>query len=102
MISDLKDVAELQEIADFLEDEDVTRALALILKLSEESPSPQVVVRLITELQAKSFILKMKAKYHMILQSGTDSTKRKNLYFSMSEGIDRVVDSLKYVVKAVS
>jgi hypothetical protein len=102
VISEIIAVAELQEIAEFLQDDDVTRALGLVLRLSEQHPNPNTVVKLITELQAKSFTFKMKAKYYMILEKGGDSAKKKNLYLSMSDALDRVVDSLKYVAKAVT
>ena len=101
MIDLVAGVAELQEIADYLQDDDVTESLALVIRIGHESPKPQTVVKLITKLESKAFQFRMKGKYHMVLEKGGDAAKRKNLYMSLSEGLQRIVDSLKYIARSM-
>jgi len=37
----------------------------------------------------------------MVLEKGGDAAKRKNLYMSLSEGLQRIVDSLKYIARSM-
>ena len=99
-ISSVERVNELAEIGDYMSDEDLDNAFDKVIKLISKPDVPtKVVAPLIVELQAMSVKFKMQAKYYMLYEKGGDAAKRKNTYLSMSDGLDRLVDSLKYLVR---
>lgn len=104
-LNDIIEVAELNEIAEFMRDDNLTNALAQIIEIyGKENPPPlKDALTLIVKLQAYSATFKMQGKYYMLLGAQEpDSSKKKNVYLSVSESLDKLVDSLKYVVRVSS
>lgn len=81
-----------------MQDEDLDTALGYIIKLISK---PQIPVEtahvLIVQLQAISAKMGMHASYHTNI---IKDPKKKNIYYSARDNIDRLVDALKYVAKA--
>ena len=104
MIEEVITVAELNEIADYINDVNLTTALAYIVKMHEKPDvPPQKVATLIVELQAYASDFKLRGKFYMLLASkNADASKKKNIYLSTAEALEKLVDSIKYLAKATS
>lgn len=89
---------DLAEIAEFMEDEDLTTALAMVTKLILKPDIPIHVATIeIVRLQAIATKMSFKATW----MANVDKTNRskKNLYFTAAEAIGELVSALKYITK---
>lgn len=93
---------ELNRIDEFLGDEEIHEALVHVSRIvANPNISSKTAARLVGQLEGIAFNTKLKAKYYMFMGKGDDgANEKKNYYFSVSEALQRVVDSLKYVVKS--
>jgi hypothetical protein len=99
----ISDVTEFNDLHDLMQDEQLDRALAIIVKLimNPDIPSAKAPM-LIIELQAISAKLTVLAAYYTTIardKSGTLNYNKKNIYYSTKEAIDRLVDALKYAAR---
>ena len=94
----VNEVAEFADISEIMNDEQLTEALALIVKLmiNPDIP-PQKAVGLIVQLEAYAAKFAMLASYYVNVNK--DDKVKKNLYFSAKESVQRLTDSLKYSAK---
>ena len=98
MTTTLEQVNDLYEIADFMEDPELTHALEFIAKLMFKPDIPLDVARVeIVRLQAIAAKMQMKATY----MANVDKSNRakKNQYFTAAAEIDKVVAALKFILK---
>ena len=99
----VSEITQLNDIHEFMEDEDVDRAMHLVVKLLVEKgslPSHQAP-RLIVELQAMATKFGLLATYYATIgKNGTVENHKKNLYFTLKDSLTKLVDSLKYTAKA--
>lgn len=94
----LDQINDLYEISEFMEDDELKKALEFIAKVILRPDIPLEVVALeIVKLQAIGAKCAMKATY-MANVVKTDRP-RKNMYFTASAEIDKLVSSLKYLLK---
>lgn len=95
----INEVSEFTDISEIMEDEELTNALGLIVKLmmSPDVP-PQRAVTLIVQLEAYAAKFAMLASYYTNVKK--DNRAKKNLYFSAKEATQRLCDSMKYAAKA--
>jgi hypothetical protein len=94
----VNEVAEFAEISELMNDEQLTDALGIIVKLMMSPDIPaQKAVGLIVQLEAYAAKFKMLASYYTNVKK--DDRARKNLYYSANEAVQRLVDSLKYSAK---
>lgn len=96
----ISEVSEFNDLSKYMNDADLDEALALVIKLIVKpdvpsSKAPELIVRL-QALSAKFAILK---RYYMTFEKGTEASIKKNTYASMTDAIDKVVDSLKYIAR---
>jgi len=96
-------VTEFNGIHEFLNDQEVDEALALVVKIfsKPDIPSTQAVV-LVAKLQALSAKFGILATYYSTLAkgpSGSVNNYKKNIYYTLKDSIDKLVDSLKYVAR---
>lgn len=91
-------ITEINDIHDFMNDEDLDQAMAYIIKLIGKPDVPaSIAPSLIVKLQAISAKCAIMSRYYTSYQNkGADFVKRKNTYYSAREAIDRLVDALKY------
>lgn len=91
----------IEEIDKFIEDEDFVNVLNTCARMiGGEVPEPQQVARVCVKLQAASVKFRMQYVAYMGFKKGTtDANMRKNHYKELYTGVDRLVDSLKYLVK---
>jgi hypothetical protein len=94
----VNEVAEFADISEIMNDDQLTDALAIIVKLMMSPDVPaQKAVGLIVQLEAYAAKFKMLASYYTNVKK--DDRARKNLYYSANEAVQRLVDSLKYSAK---
>jgi len=95
-------ITQFNDIHEFMSDEEVDRAMHLVVKLLMEKgaiPASQAP-RLIVELQALATKFAMLATYYATIgKGGTEENHKKNVYFTLKDSITKLVDSLKYVAK---
>jgi hypothetical protein len=94
----VNEVAEFTEISELMNDDQLTDALGVIVKLMmNPDVPPQKAVGLIVQLEAYAAKFKMLASYYTNVKK--DDRAKKNLYYSANEAVQRLVDSLKYSAK---
>lgn len=98
----MSDIMELNDINDFMADEEVEKGL---LKLTSILANPDAnvshIARHIVQCQALSTLYALKGKYYMTIGKGKpDSQQKKNFYLTMREEFRLLADSLKYLVKS--
>jgi hypothetical protein len=96
-------ITEFNDMSSDLKDEALDEALALCIKLIINPNIPQVkAAPLIVQLQAMSVKFKMQATYYKVIdtgRSGSEQYKKKNVYFAISDSLDKLVDALKYIAR---
>lgn len=93
-------VTEFNDMSEQLQDKDLDEALAIVIKLIAKPDVPAAKApELIVRLQALSAKFAMLKRYYMTFEKGTEASVKKNTYASMSEALDKVVDSLKYIAR---
>ena len=94
----LEKVNGLSEIADFMQDEELTEALIFIAKLIIKPDIPlQVATVEIVRLQAIAAKMAFKATWMVNVEKG--NREKKNIYFTAHEAISDLVSALKYIVR---
>lgn len=102
-IHSINDIVEFNEIHKFMDDEQVDRALEVVSRAvaSPSSLPPQAIPDLIVELQALSTKFALLATYYSgIGKKGPDEVKKKNLYFTLKDSLNELVNALKYKARS--
>lgn len=102
-IKALNMVVEFNEVHEFMEDEHVDRALELVVKLmtSPDSVPPQHISELIIELQALVSKFAVLATYYSGIGKDTNrEVQKKNLYYTLRDTLQELVNALKYHSRA--
>ncbi len=88
---------------DYLEDDDLDEALSIIVKLIAKPDVAHLKVPpLIVKIQALSAKYQVLAAVHSTIakgRAGTPDNNKKNIYYSMSSALDKLAQSLKYLVR---
>ncbi len=96
-------IDEFMELHDFMDDDDLDKALSLVVKLITKPEVPSVkAVPLIVQLQAYAAKFSMMASIYTTVKkgpAGSDNAKKKNIYYAAANAIDKLVDELKYSAK---
>ena len=88
----------LSEIAEYMDDDELTTALTMIAKLIIKPDIPIQVASLeIVRLQAIAAKLSLKATW-MANVDKTDRSK-KNIYYTAAEAVNNLVSALKYIMR---
>ena len=99
----INQVTEFNDLHEFMKDEDLDEALALVVKIMMKPDIPSVqAVALISKLQAMSAKFAILATYYTTVAkgpSGSINNTKKNVYYTMKESTDKMVDALKYVAR---
>lgn len=88
----------LTEIADYMQDEELTTALTMIAKIIIKPDIPlQVASMEIVRLQAIAAKMSFKATW----MANVDKSNRakKNIYFTAAQAINDLVSALKYIMR---
>ena len=98
----ISQITELNDISEYMQDEQLDRALHLVIKILFEKgriPADKAPA-VITELQALATVFSLKATYYATIgKSGSEEAKKKNVYFTAKESIGKLCDALKYLSK---
>lgn len=88
----------VQEIADYMQDEDLTEALAMVAKLIIRPDIPlQVATIEIVRLQAIATKMAFKATWLTNVEKGDRA--KKNIYYTAADSINTLVSALKYIIR---
>lgn len=88
----------LSEIADFMDDEELTQALVTISKLIVRPDIPMNIATIeIVRLQAIAAKMAFRATWLVNVDKG--NREKKNIYFTAHEAITDLVSALKYIVR---
>ena len=99
MPTTISQISELDEIAQYVGDEQLTEALEVLVKLIlKPDIPPQVAVYEIVRLQAIAAKLKMRGVW-MANVDKTGNRAIKNLYYAAADELDKLVSALKFSVK---
>lgn len=88
----------LAEIADYMDDKELTEALAMISKLIIKPDIPMSIATIeIVRLQA----IAAKMSFRATWLTNVDKTDRarKNIYYTAAEAINNLVSALKYILR---
>jgi hypothetical protein len=88
----------LAEIADFMEDEELTTALTMIAKLiiKPDIPAPVASIEIV-RLQAIAGKLALKATW--MANVDKNNRAKKNIYYTAAEAVNNLVSALKYIMR---
>jgi hypothetical protein len=88
----------LSEIAEFMDDEELTQALTMVAKLILKPDIPINVATLeIVRLQAIATKMSFKATWMANVDKGDRA--KKNIYFTAASSINELVAALKYITR---
>jgi hypothetical protein len=94
----LEQINGLTEIAEYMEDEDLSTALTMIAKLIIKPEIPiQVATVEIVRLQAIAAKLSLKATW--MANVDKNNRAKKNIYYTAAEAINNLVSALKYITR---
>jgi hypothetical protein len=94
----LEKINGLSEIADFMDDEELTTALTTVAKLILNPGIPiQVATIEVVRLQAIAAKMSFKATWMVNVDKGDRA--KKNIYFTAAEAINDLVAALKYIIR---
>jgi hypothetical protein len=88
----------LVEIAEFMEDEELTVALTMIAKLiiKPDIPAPVASIEIV-RLQAIAGKLALKATW--MANVDKNNRAKKNIYYTAAESVNSLVSALKYIMR---
>lgn len=99
----ISDITEFNDLHEYMKDEQLDKALSIVVKLLMNPDVPAAKAPLlIIELQALSTKFAILASVYSTIakdKAGTVNNNKKNVYYSVKESIDKLVDALKYVVR---
>jgi hypothetical protein len=88
----------LSDIAEYMQDEDLTTALTMVAKLIIKPEIPiQVATVEIVRLQAIAAKLSLKATW--MANVDKENRAKKNIYYTAAEAINNLVSALKYITR---
>jgi hypothetical protein len=98
MTTTLEQLNDLYEIAEYINDPELTQALEFIAKVILKPDIPvQVAVTELVRLQAIQMKLSLRATWLANVEKGDRS--KKNLYYTAADSLQQFCQTLKYVVK---
>lgn len=94
---------DLMDLNEFMDDENVAYALDMAIKCFAKPDLPTAAAKkVVIQLEALSFQMKMKAQLYMTVRqgkAGTAENKKKNVYFSMAECLHELSMALRYMAR---
>jgi hypothetical protein len=94
----LEQINDLYKLSEYMEDNELTTALEFIAKLIFKPDVPLAIASVeIVRMQAIAAKLAMQASW--LTNVDKSDRAKKNLYYTVSNELDKVVSSLKYLVR---
>jgi len=98
MTTTLQQVDGLYEIADYMQDEELTAALEFIAKIILKPDIP-IQVAMVELVRLQAIAAKMAFRATWLTNVDKSSREKKNLYYTAAAEIDKVCATLKYLTK---
>lgn len=100
----VSDIAEFAKIQEFMEDENVDRALIKLTKILSNRDIPGIqIAKQIVDCQALSAYFGIQARYYMgIGKAEPDHANKKNIYMTLKDSFNELAQALKYIERAGS
>ena len=96
----ISELTEFNDIKQYMNDPDLDYALDLIIKLIAKPDVPSSKAPdLIVKMQALSAKFAIMSRFYTTFEKGGENSKKKNVYYTAEEAINRLVDALKYSAK---
>jgi hypothetical protein len=93
----INEITEFNDMKEFMGDSDLDYALDLIIKLIAKPDVPSSKAPdLIIKMQALSAKFAMLSRFYTTFEKGGENAKKKNVYYTAEEAINKLVDALKY------
>jgi hypothetical protein len=97
LIELISEVTEFNDMKEYMNDPDLDYALDLIIKLITKPDVPSSKAPdLIIKMQALGAKFAMLSRFYTTFEKGGENAKKKNVYYTAEEAINRLVDALKY------
>ena len=97
VIEAVSEITEFNELSEFMKDPDLDAAMELIIKLIAKPDVPATKApEIITRLQAIAAKFSIMARYYTTFEKGPEASKKKNVYYTTAEAIDKLVAAIKY------
>jgi len=97
LIELISEVTEFNDMKEYMNDPDFDYALDLIIKLITKPDVPSSKAPdLIIKMQALGAKFAMLSRFYTTFEKGGENAKKKNVYYTAEEAINRLVDALKY------
>lgn len=94
----LESINGLSEIAEYMDDKELTKSLTMIAKLIIKPDIPiQVATVEIVRLQAIAAKLSLKATW--MANVDKNNRAKKNIYYTAAESVNNLVSALKYITR---
>jgi hypothetical protein len=92
-------VTEMNDLSAFMQDEDLDMAMAYVIKMitKPEPESMATAPKVVVKLQALSAKFAIMARYYTTFEKGPEASKKKNVYYTMAEEIDKLAAAVKYL-----
>lgn len=98
LIDLVNEVSWINETSEYMGDPEIDKILSSVVKLmSKPDVPPAAAAQLIVQLQAYAFKFGTLATWYTNVKK--DDRAKKNLYYTMTERTDKMVDALKYVTR---
>ena len=98
MTTTIEQINGLYEIADYMQDEELTQALEFIAKLILKPDIP-INVATVELVRMQAIAAKMAFKATWLANVDKTQREKKNIYYTAAAEIDKVCQSLKYLTK---
>ena len=96
----ISELTEFNDMKAYMNDPDLDYALDLIIKLIAKPDVPSTKAPdLIVKMQALSAKFAIMSRYYTTFEKGGENAKKKNVYYTAEEAIDKLVAALKYSMK---
>jgi hypothetical protein len=93
----INELTEFNDIKEFMNDKDLDYALDLIIKLIAKPDVPATKAPdLIVKMQALAAKFAMLSRFYTTFEKGGENAKKKNVYYTAEEAVNKLVDALKY------
>jgi hypothetical protein len=94
----LEQINGLSEIAEYMEDDDLTTALTMVAKLIVKPEIP-IQVATVERVRLQAIAAKLSLKATWMANVDKENRAKKNIYYTAAEAINNLVSALKYITR---
>lgn len=106
VLNSVSNITEFNDLSAFMQDEDLDEALRLSINLMvNPNVPPDKVAQLIIKMQAYGAKFALLATLYSTTHKGrpgSEEANKKNIYYTLSAELDKLVQALKYILRGHS